>query len=417
MDSKNIKLLFLKTTKNHQQLYNRFKNSHDDSFSSDVIDLNSLFICFCKKKLSFFPFTDKFSERLINYFLYFFHYLFAKSFYKYCNQLLTKKYGNVDAFIFCDHYITFLFGIFVKLANSLDIHKICVPYVCQDIDDIKLSRFNHKGVRKFSYGLLASIVKFKYKSWFFHFKDKAVFWAAPFDIFALRNLGFNVEEISPRKGLGDFVDVFYLPNKIAKNRFVKGYGIDEKKIKIVGDIAFDEIHRNLTNEQDVFLVSICPDLKKETCYGSYINYIYEYIALILDIRKVSKIKVVTVFHPSVKEEVKEAFSHNDIEVYDDDISKIIGKASIYLTSYSSTILWGDHIGVYCLDHDIYNIGYCGNKKLENTKLVRFDDNLSQIVLEIISRKGMRTQKNSVEYLDGNVRLRIISSIKELKSGT
>lgn len=439
MQSTKKGIVFLKTTPTHVRLFNRVYKAleNNDEYACYIVDMLELIKLPCSKLLCrILP--DFVFKKLLNFyhrrFWVLYIVLFRKKYLAIIEGIL-KEY-NAECIVLMDQYIGLRQCVCSLIAKKMDLTIIAIPYVVQSLHDIILSRERHILVKRSSNSMAGCVIKLIFPQWVVKQSKRRVLWAFPLEIIGLHLLGVNVKD--PQKGVNDIVDALLVPSSETKNRLIE-CGLDNDKIEVIGDIAFDifydqkKVHKQWLRKNDISenkkitIYSIVPELNFNTVYGSYEQYLNKYIKIFEGLKK-NGWAIILNPRSWTKNQAIERFSDAGYPIYKGDISEILPHADLYITSYSSTILWAVALGIPSVDHDIYNFKYKGYENIDSVKRFSAEDDIETFFMEkvvcddyfndwtVSSRKLSRklSRKYGGNLIDGNVMKRIIYNIEKIR---
>lgn len=417
-------LLFLKASPNHIKIFDRFSRSARKigSVETDVIDIREELLNSVLGRLR----VNKKSQILYKVFLKVDHLLwpfiliiFRKSVIEYIKKRISSR--NVSALIVCDHYFGLLQALFIKAGREVGVKTYCIPFVYHRPEDVKRGWSENENLVKKTNGMVGSFIAKKYPKWVFEWKDKKVLWRLPSEVIGIKMLGMDLDD--PSAGGSEHYQRIFISGDIAEQRF-RSYGVKRDKLCSVGDVAFDFFQSPENRRVDgkkTIVYSIVPFIRghsRGNLYGSYNGYIASYIKVLKEFDKAGW-RVICNPHPNTPEDVCSLFEAQGLEVIKNDMAEVISMADLYITSYSTTLLWAAALGIPAIDHDIYSMGHFGTNEISTIKTIRGLPEFDKIVSRLISFEDnlfneltslASTNKSHFVNQSGGVVLRILDEI-------
>lgn len=431
MQSTKKGIVFFPSTPTHVRLFNRVHKAleNNDEYACHIVDMLELIKLPCSKLLCrILP--DFVFNKLPNFYRRRFWVLYVVLFRKKYLAIIEgilKEY-NAECIVLMDQYIGLRQCVCSLIAKKMGLPIIVIPYVVQRLHDIIISREKHILVKRSSNSMAGRVIKLIFPQWVVKQSKKGVLWAFPLEIIGLRLFGINVKD--PQKGVNDIVDALLVSSSDAKNRLIE-CGLDHDKIEVVGDVAFDVFYdqkkankqwlRNnaISENKKIVVYSIPAELNFNIVYGSYVQYLDKYIKIFDGLKKKGW-TIISNPHPCTKNQAVERFSNAGYPIYKGDISEILPHADLYITSYSSTILWAVALGIPSIDHDIYNFKNKGYENINSVKKIFTADDIETFFMEKVTCDDYfndwtaSSNKYASNLIDGCVMKRIIYNIEKIR---
>ena len=167
-----------------------------------------------------------------------------------------------------------------------------------------------------------------------------------------------------------FSDILCLNNYHYKNLYIR-HGVDEKKIRVVGDGIYDHIYKQYLNKNSIrqdMMKKYCLDKDKKniiialpqlgvsmenylTGTGKEINFLIETLESLNHNTLIS-------LHPKMNEkEYKFLEKKYNCKILSERLFDVIPSADLFVATYSSTIIWSILCGVKTVVVDFYEFNY------------------------------------------------------------
>lgn len=424
-DSKKT-IFFFSTSPNHMRVFHRMNHLLKDDPTYAALDFDILRYA-AENSLLFklknrFKFLKRIYSRVEKKIWRLRFIFFSGSIIRKSSKILEEN--NACCIVLCDQYIHLRSVIASKVANKLSIPIVLIPFVNPNLEDILKIRTTNEIVIRESNSVLGRFIRYLFPEWKIKRGNVTALWANPLEILGLKLLGSKLN--NPVQGVDPLVDYVFLSGDLAKSRLLE-CGFSENKIRVIGDLVYDIFHHELANDKEwrlkhgienkkVLLYSIVPDQRKTTIYGAYEEYLRSYRRL-FQLLESAGWKVICNPHPSTKEDAIAFFQNSGFLTLKEDLAMLIPHADLYLTTYSSTLLWASSLRIPSIDQDLYAMGYKGATEVPFVKTVYSPAELEELIKKIVEDPDyLNAWKSSVhnpDYfnaIDGKVVAQITQTI-------
>jgi hypothetical protein len=225
-------------------------------------------------------------------------------------------------------------------------------------------------------------------------------------------------------------DILCLCNKYLATDYIKA-GVDRNKIHIVGDVVYDELFRNfknrkiirdeyseryLLNKNKKIIIIALPQLwedhvlAEDNCWDE-INYLISTLCALGE-------NVLVSLHPKMNMKM---YSFLEVEypcrIVKESLFSVLPIADMFVSCYSSTILWSILCGINTIAVNFYNINVSFFDYLTSIRRVREKDAFfRELSLTLSANIDFSTDWENLsrcEVFDGNVIQRYINLIHEV----
>ena len=314
-------------------------------------------------------------------------------------------------------------SIFLSIATSLSI-PIVIPYMVYFAEKEELVR---KGIK-----VLPPILSSRYsKNSQNRFKIHSVcnrFFYPNYIANSLNRLGILSD--NPWFVGGGISNILCLPNIHMKNHYIKNL-INESKIRVLGDVAYDTLYRSTLKKEKITLEVIknydlnpnrniiiiaLPQLAEHGIV-SWRKHWQEIIFLMDSVSSLNK-NVLISLHPRMSRDSYLFLEKNyNCKILNERLSAVLVSADMFVSTFSSTVLWSTICGIKTLVVDFYGLNYSIYDFLTSVEIINKKKNLKTALCRLISSQidftsdWERLSKEKV--FDGNTIERYSNLITEM----
>lgn len=228
-----------------------------------------------------------------------------------------------------------------------------------------------------------------------------------------------------------FSDILCLPNNYMKEHYIKN-GVDLSKIKIVGDISYDQLYLNYVNREnikEIILKKYSLDKNKKIIIvalpqlGEHNQLSWDKhwkeISFLMESLTILEKNILISLHPKMDrksyEFIKDKYS---CIILDERLSYVLPIGDMFIATFSSTILWSVLCGIKTVVIDFYGLNYKMFDFIKSIKKVNDKNKLKSTIINTLHSKVDFTEDwNSLsreKVFDGKTIKRYIDLIKEVK---
>jgi len=194
-------------------------------------------------------------------------------------------------------------------------------------------------------------------------------------------------------------DILCLNNKHSKDLYQEN-GINEKKIRVMGDASSDRLHGkyiqkytikkellkkyNLSNDKRTIVIAL-PQLGEHNLLSWEDHWIE--IFFLMSILKKLEENVLISLHPKMdKKEYQFLESKFSCNILDERLTDVLPIADVFIATFSSTVIWSVLCGVKTIVVDFYGLNYTMYDFLTSIKIVDDKKLLQQNLKEMLYRE-------------------------------
>lgn len=312
-------------------------------------------------------------------------------------KLLMKKYDPDFVILSSDRY--FELGLMIsKYCKDFDI-----PSYVLGIDYFYVEQFEGY-YTKFRKPLLRSnpvhmLICRLFKDQVFEVKDFFLIFYRPYIILILKSLN-----LLPRKPfLSGYDFSMYVLVDCEKTRDVYlEHGADINKIKVFGLLDHDTIFNNTISpvrdsSEDLVIVAL-PQLNEHNLLNKA-DHFNEIRYLVSEIAQYSTNLLVSL-HPKMN--INDyLFLENiyKVRISDESLINIIHHAKIFISTYSSTVLWSIALGIPSIIVDFYNLNYSYYKSFKGVNKFTKKDDFEKFLKEILTFSDLYESNKKIQLQD------------------
>ena len=347
---------------------------------------------------------------------------------------LNKKYQNVYNLI--KEYkidVLFLAGdrhlglepLFIKVANDLKITTIIpfMVYFAEEEDLVKTSTIIESKTL-----LTSKYIKDSEKKFIHHKRENKYYY--PHTIAnALDKISVLTQ--NPWFMGGGYSDILCLPNYQMNKHYIQN-GVDSNKIKVLGDISYDNLYLNYKNRINIkkkllekysfinnkkIIIIALPQLAEHSIltwdrHWEEINY------LMKSLNELNE-NILISLHPKMDRKKYEFLEDKyNCTILDERLADVLPIADIFVATFSSTVFWSILCGIKTVVVDFYGLNYTMYDFLTSLRKVDKKDNLkttlkTTLVEEIDFSKDWKSLSRD-DVFDGKTIQRYIKLINEVR---
>ena len=353
-----------------------------------VISFNKYF------NISFFQkYTSKLNKRTSLFLLLKEKILYFNYLYTYLKAYKYLKKNNIEVLLIrSDNYHTNEIG-FIKAAYDLKI-KIIIPSSIMMEPNLSLSypRSHYQLSNENTIYEKLSFKKYLHKSYgiqiYKNFFNKQAY---------ILNFLSNNNLLSKSPwifGGSDMTDILCVSNQFHKDISIK-YGVEKSKIKIIGDINYDNLYptsqeknthylkKNISNK---IIILALPQLFEH----HYLNKEDSKKEIDFLVSKVSSIQDTTLYlslHPIMdKLTYKYLEEQYNCKIIEDSLNTFLPIADLFVCPPSNTVIWSALCGINTVVFDFYNWNYSSMKVLKSYTFVNDKKKLQKEILYLLDNK-------------------------------
>ncbi|MCG7489655.1 hypothetical protein MHN79_09135 [Vibrio sp. Of14-4] len=284
-------------------------------------------------------------------------YLFAK-------DIVSKHDFNV-MFVNGDRHLG-IEPVFLKISKELNITSI-IPYLVDYSDEERIF-FNNPETKYVTPDLFISNYVKKSQKEFIHTSARGYYYYRHPVASALKKFGvLTSDPFVMGKGKSD---ILCLNNNYYADQYIEK-GVDERKIKVVGDISYDTLYQAYIKKNDIVSMVISKyhlDRKKKTVIialpqlGEHHilpwDRHWEEVRFILSSVSKLEVNVLVSLHPRM---IRSDYQFIELEfgchILEERLANVIVVADLFVATYSSTVVWAVLCGINSAVLDFYDLGY------------------------------------------------------------
>lgn len=228
-----------------------------------------------------------------------------------------------------------------------------------------------------------------------------------------------------------FSDILCLPNNYMKEHYIKN-GVDQSKIKIVGDTSYNQLYLNYVNRENIkeiilkkyslesnkkLVIVALPQLGEHNIlpwdkHWEEINFLMKSLDSLEQ-------NILLSLHPKMNRKKYEFLEDKyNCTILDERLADVLPIADIFVATFSSTVVWSILCGIKTVVVDFYGLNYTIYDFLTNIKKVDQKENLqttlkSTLAEEIDFTKDWKSLSRD-DVFDGKTIQRYIKLINEVR---
>jgi len=315
--------------------------------------------------------------------------------------------------------------LFLKASKNLDIETV-IPYLVYFAEEEGLLK---TGKQVYNDSLYISLYNKKAQKKFKNHLRKNKFYYSHSTANVLDKLG--ILPTNPWFMGGGDSDILCLPNDNMKNHYISN-GINEDKIKVVGDISYDLLYKscnikeNIKNSilkkydmdksKNILMISL-PQLAEHKIL-SWDEHWIEINFLMENLNKLNQ-NILISLHPKMNlDNYKFLEKKYNCRILEEKLINVLPISDIFIATYSSTVLWSVLCGIKTIVVDFYNFKYVMYDFLESIVKVEDKKKLFSILNKtLINEQNFDSDWKKLsrdEVFDGKTIERYIKLLKEDK---
>lgn len=341
------------------------------------------------------------------------------------------RFVRPDLMVFPEDNVEYCTGAFIKAGHELGVRSLVIPYTICTSEEPAEAYYSHDlyQVSKWSNRLTAAI----YPQWRLDYKGRSLVRLPAAGILIRHWL--NLAPPAPWVWNSGAADRILVESRATFDYFAAS-GLDSTRMQIVGSLRMDELASHLksadalrrellakfglSDQRRLFVCAFPPDqgVRAECEFHDYKQLCDAWIAALSDIPNSN---VLVVPHPRMPQAQVDYLRTSGLHVLEDDITRCIAVADVYVASVSATIVLAVAAGKPVINYDVYRYNYSDYKKLKGVLDVddvgSFRRVLKSLATDDVKLEKVRSQQvvlmDAWGSLDGSCSRRLLEQVNEL----